>query len=71
MKNKKKGKRNETIQNLYMYIYDLCVFLDINYNKNIKTKKQTVAMPKDIIINDYSKDILYMLVAKTIWTYSF
>lgn len=32
--------KTETIQILYMYIYDLCVLLDINYYKTKKEKQK-------------------------------
>lgn len=56
-----------------MYIYDLCVLLDINYYEKKRKKTKTVAMPKDIIINDYSKEDIYVYVSwrKTKWTYFF
>lgn len=50
---KQKMKRNNT-KLIYVYLWSMC----ITWHKLLQKKqKQTVAMPKDIIINDYSKDI--------------
>lgn len=57
---------------IYVYLWSMCTtWHKLLQNEERKTK--TVAMPKDIIINDYSKEDIYVYVSwrKTKWTYFF
>lgn len=57
--------KTETIQILYMYIYDLCVLLDINYYKTKKEKQKPQQCPKILLLTTIQKKIyMYMLVGE-------